>query len=212
MTATPRKKTSAVPVAPAKKVRAARPRAIEPTLNGCFAALDFETADYGRDSACALSVVIVQDQQIVETWTSLIRPPRQSFVFTYLHGIAWQHVRDKPTFGELWPEVARRLEKVDFIAAHNAAFDRSVLRACCAMAGQAAVRHPFLCTVKLARAIWNLHPAKLSDVARHLQIPLRHHDATSDAHACAQILLHAGQQGHPYPELYRKHLLKPARP
>ena len=25
-----------------------------------FAALDFETADYGRDSACALSIVIVE--------------------------------------------------------------------------------------------------------------------------------------------------------
>jgi DNA polymerase-3 subunit epsilon len=202
----PRPKSPAAP----RKPRATRATAL-PSLSGRFAALDFETADYGRDSACALSVVLVQDRQIVETWTRLIRPPRKSFVFTYLHGISWQQVQDQPTFGDLWPEVAGRLEKVDFIAAHNAAFDRSVLRACCAMAGVAELPHPFLCTVKLSRATWKLHPATLADVARHLQIPLRHHDAASDALACARILLQAEQQGHPYPELYRQHLLKPSR-
>jgi DNA polymerase-3 subunit epsilon len=204
----PRKKT---PAASRSKPRAARAAAAARALSGRFAALDFETADYGRDSACALSIVLVQDRRIVETWNRLIRPPRKDFVFTYLHGISWAQVHNQPTFAELWPEVAARLGQVDFIAAHNAAFDRSVLKACCAMAGVPEVPHPFLCTVKLARAAWQLHPATLADVARHLQIPLRHHDAASDALACAQILLHAEQQGHPYPELYRQHLLKPAR-
>jgi DNA polymerase-3 subunit epsilon len=193
-----------------RKPRAPRPARPAPVLTGRFAALDFETADYGRDSACALSVVIVDHGQVVDTWTRLIRPPRQGFVFTYLHGISWRDVHDQPTFGDLWPEAAKRMEGVDFVAAHNASFDRSVLRACCEHAGHKTVAPPFLCTVKLARSAWGIFPTTLADVARHLQIPLKHHDAASDALACAQILLRAREIGHTYEELLQKHALKPA--
>jgi len=182
-----------------------------PNLTGRFAALDFETADYCRDSACALSVVIVDNEQVVDTWASLIRPPRKDFVFTYLHGISWSHVKDKPAFGELWPDVAKLLANVDFLAAHNASFDRSVLQTCCAAAGHERAAAPFLCTVKLARATWGIFPTKLSDVAHHLQIPLKHHDAASDAFACAQILIKAREMGHLYEELFQKYALKPAK-
>ncbi len=170
--------------------------------------MDFETADYGRDSACALSIVFVEDGSIIDTWTRLIRPPRRDFIFTYLHGISWRDVHDKPTFGDAWPEVADRLKSMDFIAAHNASFDRSVLRACCDQAGHHPPHNPFLCTVKVARSVWNLYPTKLSDVARHLDIPLKHHDATSDALACAHILIKAQAGGHTFETLLKKHKLK----
>jgi DNA polymerase III subunit epsilon len=172
-----------------------------------FAALDFETADYSRDSACALSVVIVEDEEIVTTWNSLIRPPRRNFVFSSLHGISWSDVKNKPIFKELWPEIAKLLDGVDFAAAHNASFDRSVLQACCAMSAVDPVNKPFVCTVKVARKIWKLNPAKLSDVCRHLKIPLKHHDAASDAHACARIVLAARKSGHEYHSLLKNHSL-----
>ncbi len=200
------KKTS-----PVRKPRASHPSPPHPLLTGRFAALDFETADYGRDSACALSIVIVENEKVVDTWTKLIRPPRKEFCFTYLHGISWNHVKDKPIFGELWPDVAKLLAQVDFVAAHNASFDRSVMRACCETAGHEQVRLPFLCTVKLARATWDLYPTTLADVAKHLQIPLKHHDAASDAFACAQILIKAREKGHIYEDLLKKHALKPAK-
>ena len=100
-----------------------------------FAAIDFETADYGRDSACAVSCVIAEDGKIAEKVYSLIRPPRREFVFSYLHGITWSHVAKKPTFPELWPKLKTLLKGVDFIAAHNASFDRGVLNACCELDG-----------------------------------------------------------------------------
>ena len=184
---------------------------LTPTLPGRFAALDFETADYGRDSACALSIVIVENDTVLDIWTRLIRPPRREFVFTYLHGIAWSHVKDQPSFGELWQEAAQKLEGVDFVAAHNAAFDRSVLRACCDATGFEPLKKPFVCTVKVARAVWNLRPTTLADVCRHLRIPLNHRNAESDAHACARILLAARQQGHPYEHVLKRHALRPAR-
>ena len=59
-----------------------------------FAAIDFETADYGRDSACAVAVVRVERSEIVDRVRYLIRPPRRHFVFSYLHGITWDDVVD----------------------------------------------------------------------------------------------------------------------
>jgi DNA polymerase-3 subunit epsilon len=176
-----------------------------------FAALDFETADYGRDSACALSIVLVENDAIVDTWTNLIRPPRRDFFFTYLHGIAWEHVKHKPSFGELWGDIARKLEGVRFVAAHNASFDRSVLRACCEAAALQPLPLPFVCTVRAARSIWGFYPTTLADVCRQLRIPLRHHDAESDAQACARILLAARQLGHEYDQVLKTCALKSAR-
>jgi hypothetical protein len=48
----------------------------------CFVALDFETADQGRDSACSIALVRVERQVIVHREHHLIRPPRRNFAFT----------------------------------------------------------------------------------------------------------------------------------
>jgi DNA polymerase-3 subunit epsilon len=160
-----------------------------------FAAIDFETADYGRDSACAVAVVRVEGLTIVDRASYFIRPPRRQFVFSYLHGISWSDVVDAPTFRQLWPSLQKKLDGIAFLAAHNASFDRSVLRTCCERWRLGAPSHPFQCTVRLARAVWNIYPTKLPDVCRHLHIPLHHHDAGSDAEACARIVIAAIKAG-----------------
>lgn len=156
-----------------------------------FIAIDFETADYQPDSACAVALVRVEGSRIVQRRHFFIRPPRQAFFFTYLHGITWEMVAGEATFGELWPELKPLLADVKFLAAHNAPFDRGVLQACCAAQGLRPPRIPFLCTVKLARQTWKLFPTKLPDVCNFLGIPLDHHNAASDAEACAQIVIAA---------------------
>lgn len=159
----------------------------------CFVALDFETADQGRDSACSIALVRVEGRQIVRREHHLIRPPRRTFLFTSIHGISWSQVANAPTFAELWPELAACLIGAQFIAAHNASFDAGVMRACCDQAGLRPPTQPFVCTVQVARQAWNLRPTKLPDVCRHLGLPLQHHDALSDAEACANIVLAANQ-------------------
>ena len=156
-----------------------------------FAAIDFETADYWRDSACAVGLVLVENNRITKTYHRLIRPPRKEFVFTNIHGLTWNDVRDSPTFGQMWPELRDFIDEADFLVAHNASFDRGVLHACCEAAEIAPPRHEFRCTVQIARAKWNLPSAKLPTVCEHLRIPLDHHDALSDAEACAKIAIRA---------------------
>jgi DNA polymerase-3 subunit epsilon len=154
-------------------------------------AIDFETADHGRDSACAVALVRVEGGRIVQREERLICPPRREFVFTYIHGITWQRVAREPRFGEVWRELAPVLAGAEFFAAHNAAFDRGVLAACCEAAGLPPPALPFECTVQLARRAWNIRPTRLPNVCAHLGIDLRHHDAVSDAEACARIVIAA---------------------
>jgi DNA polymerase-3 subunit epsilon len=65
------------------------------------------------------------------------------------------------------------------------------LRACCASYRLAAPTLPFRCTVQISRRVWNIYPTKLSDVCAKLGIALNHHEALSDATACAKIVLAA---------------------
>jgi DNA polymerase III subunit epsilon len=171
-----------------------------------FVAIDFETADKGQDSACSVGLVRVENGVVTQKVVQLIRPPRceggdlfspppSEFQFTYIHGIKPEQVLDQPTFGEAWPKLEKILAGADFIAAHNAPFDNGVLTACCAAARLRKPPHRFICTVKLARSTWSIYPTKLSNVCSVLKIELNHHEALSDAHACAQIVIAAEKKG-----------------
>jgi DNA polymerase-3 subunit epsilon len=160
-------------------------------------AIDFETADQGADSACALGAVRLEGGRIAQAASWLIRPPRPHIAFSWLHGITWADVAGEPDFAGIWPELAQLLEGCDGVLAHNAGFDRAVLRACCAAHGLEPPPRPFICTVRLARAAWGIHPTRLPNVCHRLGIGLRHHDALSDAMACARIAATALAEGFP---------------
>lgn len=140
---------------------------------------------------------MVEDGVVAAARSLLIRPPTSYFQFTDLHGIGWSDVKDAPAFMEVWRGLAPILAGAHSFAAHNAPFDRSVLQACCARSGLRTPRVPFVCTVQVARRLWNIRPTRLPDVCRRLGIGLDHHDAASDAFACAQIVARAYAAGGP---------------
>lgn len=166
-----------------------------------FVALDFETADHGPDSACALGLVLIAGGQEVRARSWLLRPPREEFVFTYVHGITWDHVKDAPRFAEAWEEIASFLRQGSFFVAHNAAFDLRVLAACCEAAGVTMPSEPWLCSLEIARAAWPEPRHSLDKICAHLGIPLQHHDALSDARAAAALVLRAGALSEGYAAL-----------
>jgi DNA polymerase-3 subunit epsilon len=183
--------------------RSPRPLSLPPS-DRPFVAIDFETADHGSDSACAVGVVRVEDHRIVHREAVLIRPPRSQMVFTFIHGITWAMVESAPTFAEVWSRLASVLDGASSLVAHNASFDRRVLEACCGAAGLPVPKLPFYCTVQIARKRWGLHPNDLPTVCRRLGIGLIHHDPGSDAEACARIVIAAA--GAPVPVLPTKGL------
>lgn len=154
-----------------------------------FVALDFETADAGADSACAVALVRVHGNEVVQRAYRLIRPPRRKVVNSWVHGLTWKDLKDSPVFADVWPSLVPVLDGVDFLVAHNAGFDRNVLRVCCANAGLPVPDLPFKCTVKWSRRTFDLPRANLPTVCEHLGIALDHHQALSDAEACARIMM-----------------------
>jgi len=160
-----------------------------------FTAIDFETATGARDSACSVGIVTVRDGVIVDRYHTLIRPPDNVYNWhnTQVHGITPQHTENAASFARLFPEIEQRLGGHSLVA-HNAPFDRAVLVSCLQAAGidptNYARRDHWECTLKLYRAK-GYKPCRLSDCCSALDIPLKHHDALSDAVACAELYLRA---------------------
>lgn len=158
---------------------------------GPFVAIDFETADHYPDSACAVGLIRVEGGRVVRRVRQFIRPPRDVMIFTHIHGITLDYLEDKPDFEQAWPVLEPILEGAAFIAAHNAGFDRSVLHACCDAAGLDRPELPWVCTVRQARNALGIYPANLANVCRVMGFKLNHHEALSDAEACARIVMAA---------------------
>jgi DNA polymerase-3 subunit epsilon len=166
-------------------------------------ALDFETAGNNPASACALGVARVEGDHIADAFYSLIRPPREyalpagedvdervaELKYTWVHGLRWADVRDAPDFAHVWQAARDIMDGARCFVAHNAAFDRGVLRACCAAAGLPGPTMPWLCTLKGVRKALKLPSHRLDAVCAHLGIELEHHHAGSDALAAANVLL-----------------------
>ena len=158
-------------------------------------ALDFETSAYSANSACALGLTYIEGDSLGDSFYTLIRPPSSRVLFTEIHGLTWQDLKDAPTFGHIWPTIAQYLTKADFLVAHNAPFDRRVLMASLKAIAVAPLEIPFLCTLKGARKAIKLPSRSLDSLCAYYQIPLNHHHAASDAHACAEIYLRLRRAG-----------------
>ena len=164
----------------------------------CFVAIDFETPNREANAACSVGLVRVEDGKIVAKECRLINPQTYFLAeFTEdVHHITADDVKDAPLFDKVWQELSPLLDGADFIAAHNAPFDRSVLYKCCESYKIKPPAQKFVCTVNIARSCWKLDPATLPDVCDHLGIKLNHHEALSDALACAQIVINAIKDGY----------------
>lgn len=153
-----------------------------------FVAIDFETANPKRVSACALGYTIVKDGAIVESNGFLIRPIGGHAPFqTKIHGISETDTADKPDFGSIYSSVAQLF---DLPIVGHSMFDKQVLNAL------SDHFHLHICfeytdSVALAKqTIPNIRNHKLKTLAKHFQLPrFKHHDAMEDAKACAEIFL-----------------------
>lgn len=156
-------------------------------------AIDFETANEQRSSACAIGIAWVEDGAVTRTAARYIRPASRRFTNSWLHGITWEDVRNAPEFPDVLAEFASDMEE-GLVLAHNASFDMSVIRHVCQDYGIPTPVCEYLCTVNLSRHTWpDLFSHKLNVVSDFLGIRLKHHDAHDDARACAHIAVAAAE-------------------
>lgn len=155
-------------------------------------AVDVETANSDHKSLCAIGISVLEDGVLEEVFYSLVKPASNANRFEYwnmkVHGIHPKDVENAPTFPEIYPEVKAWLES-GIVVAHNALFDLSVLKACCLNTDCPPFKVQYFDTVPLARRAFPLlRNHKLDTVAKHIQVPLNHHHAGSDAFACVAIV------------------------
>lgn len=74
-------------------------------------------------------------------------------------------VEDQPTFDQCWKSIKPFFEGIDFAVAHNAGFDKGVLRACCRRYAITPPDLDFQCTMKLSRR----YSTPIPPTARRLQ-------------------------------------------
>jgi DNA polymerase-3 subunit epsilon len=158
-----------------------------------FVAIDFETATSKRNSACSVGIVVVQNGIIVEEFHSLIQPPNNEYNWhnVQVHGINEIDTCRAPKFEQVYPEILKRLAG-SLVIAHNESFDRSVLKSSMLDVGLKYVdldlSEKWECTMKIFKAKGYV-PAKLDACCARHGIRLQHHDALSDARACAKLYL-----------------------
>lgn len=162
-----------------------------------FTTIDFETANFKRQSVCSIGLAIVEDFQVVKTVNRLIKPTPNYYenINMSIHGITPEMTENEPTFLELWEEIKPYLEN-QAVVAHNAAFDFSALRYSLDTYNIEYPNLDYYCTMLLSKKTFpGLINFQLPTICNHLEINnLSHHDALSDAIACANIMIEIGKK------------------
>ncbi len=158
-----------------------------------FTAIDFETATGHPESACAIGIVTVNDGIITDEYYTLIQPPFNHYWYHNIkvHGIRPIDTENEKTFDSHFPEIRKRLFGRRIVA-HNESFDRNVLLRTMKHYGlyydELEIADRWECTCRIYRAK-GYKPANLKYCSERNNIELNHHEALSDARACAQLYL-----------------------
>ncbi|MDR2542004.1 MAG: 3'-5' exonuclease [Treponema sp.] len=156
-----------------------------------FIAIDFETAMYAPNSAISIGLVKYRDYEVVDTFYSLIRPPKLYILprFTDIHGLTIDDVKDAHNFKYIWENaVYDFLEDLPLVA-HNASFDMGVLKAVLQWYDLPVPRLSYFCSCSLARKTWpGFRSYSLSALAKNFNIIYKAHNALDDAKTCGKLV------------------------
>ena len=149
-----------------------------------FTAIDFETASGYRNSICQVGLVRVENRIITKEVNLLVQPPNNYYwnSFTDIHGIAAKDTINAPTFDQVWQKIVPYIENQNVIAHNGFGFDFPVLDKTLLHYSLTIPNYTKFCTYKIYRS-------NLVNLCQEYNIPLNHHDALSDAKACAELYL-----------------------
>jgi DNA polymerase-3 subunit epsilon len=163
-----------------------------------FTAIDFETANSSRASACSVGLVKVRDGRVVDRASWFIRPPHGHDEFSVhnirVHGIQPEQVQDARRWADQLGDLVA-FAGSDVMVAHNAGFDMGVIRGGCEASLVETPMMRYLCSVHIARRTYTLDSYRLPSAAMAAGFEgFAHHDALADSEACAAIVVHAARR------------------
>ncbi len=172
-------------------------RAVDKSIDK-ITVIDFETACHAFNSACSIGIAVLQGAEIIDKQYYLIQPPDNFYTNDNIaiHHITPAETEHADTFPAVWEKIKHHFEH-SFVAAHNAKFDMSVLKATLHHYGIQQPDFSYIDTMSIS-GLGIPQGSKISKslAARceYFGIPLDdHHNALCDAEAAAQLILHTLQ-------------------
>lgn len=185
-----------------------------------YIAIDFETANQYRNSACSVGLVRFINGKETDSVYSLIHPAKMYFVPEWtrdIHHISYEDVRDKPYFPDVWNNMVMPFIKQTPglpLVAHNAKFDMNVIRGCCDYFGLPLPDLDYFDSLLVARKTWpGLPNHKLTFLGQKFGINYLAHDALEDSRTCGLVIKLAAEKWSALSsmELLRKCSIRPCR-
>ncbi|MDP1744849.1 MAG: 3'-5' exonuclease [Bacteroidota bacterium] len=151
-------------------------------MENSFTAIDFETAQGKRWSICQVGLVRVENGIVKEQLSILIQPPNNFYWgnFIDIHGITPEMTANAPNFTNVWKQIEPFIKNQNIVAHNGFAFDFHCLKQTLEYYGIPPTSYTGHCTYKI-------YGAGLASLCQEYKIPLNHHDALSDAMACAEL-------------------------
>ena len=161
-----------------------------------YIAIDFETANQYRNSACSVGLVHFIDGKEVDSCYSLIHPAKMYFIPEWtetIHHISYNDVRNKPYFPEIWDTMVmpfvNKTPGVPLVAHNGNMFDMPVIQSCCEYFGMDVPKLEYFDSLVVAKKTWpELESHRLTELGAHFGIEYLAHDALEDSRTCGQII------------------------
>lgn len=148
--------------------------------------MDFEYLITGRqDTPCQVGLVLIVDNVITLRYSSLIQVPESiEGTLSYGNGITREMVKNAPSFADVI-KVMESICKDATIVAHNKSTEENVLKKTCAFYNI----ESWLTTAAMEDTCKLMGGKGLQECCEQHNIELKHHDALSDAEACARLYI-----------------------
>ena len=158
-----------------------------------FVVIDVETANADVASICQVGIASFRGGELADKWVTLVDPEEYFSPFNIsIHGIDEYEVEGAPTWAEIFPQIASRLQ--GRIVVSHTPFDRAALARACARSNLEGCECTWLDSARVVRRAWPQFSRSgygLSNVAAHFGIEYRAHDALEDARCAGLLLLRA---------------------
>jgi len=146
-----------------------------------YTAIDIETATPKLWSICQIGIVKVENFEIVDERLINIKPPDNTYSHfnTLIHGMSCHDTECEMCFNEHWKEINQYIEG-QLVIAHNINFDINSIIQTLEYYNIPAPKFNTFCT-------YHATGHRLIDICNSYGIDIVHHNALSDAIACAKI-------------------------
>lgn len=151
-------------------------------MTNSFTAIDFETAQGKRWSICQVGLVRVENNIITDKLSVLVQPPNNYYWnnFIDIHGITPEQTQSAPTFDKIWHQIEPFITNQNVVAHNGFAFDFHCLK-------QTLEYYDIPNPEFIGHCTYKIYGDNLAAICKQYKINLNHHDALSDANACAEL-------------------------